>query len=447
MKRIGAILVLVSAFALAGVPLARAAIERVVSRGGIEAWLIEDHANPLISVAIGFRGGAVSDPAGKEGLARLVSALLDEGAGDMDSDAFQGALSDLGIDFGFRADLDSLTGTMRTLTRHRVEAFRLLGLALAKPRFDAPAVTRVKGQLLSAIAGDEDDPDWLAGNAFLKLELGAHPYTRPIKGTARSLAAITATDLHEFAARRFGRDQMHISVVGDVTAAELGPLLDLTFGALPAKAAPIEVPTADVASPGGIAVVKMSLAQSIVDFGHAGIDRDDPDFYAAVLVDDVMGGGNFSSRLEDSLRERRGLVYSVETYLETLDHAALMGGTLATKNASVGQAIGLVREEWQRMHDEGPSVAELADAKTHVIGAFPLRFTSTHDAATALLGIQLDGLGIDYVDKRAGFFEKVDLADAKRVARRLCDPAALRFLVLGAPTDVKPTLAGPTPGE
>ena len=434
-RRIGAIAIAFLA-CLAVTRPAAAAVEHVVSAGGIEAWLIEDHSNPLISLAIGFHGGSALDPADKQGLAHLASGLLDEGAGDLDSKTFQAKLADLAIDLGFDADDDSFVGRLRTLTVHRDEAFGLLHLALTKPRFDAEPLNRVRNQVLSSIAADASDPGSIASQAWFRLMLDGHPDARPNKGNAKTLGAITAEDLRHFAAARFGRDQMRISVVGDITAAQLGPLLDRSFADLPAKAASTALAEAPAPGPGGIAVIDRDLGQSIVLFGHAGIKRADPDFYAAALLDDIMGGGNFASRLQRSLREKRGLVYSIDTGLITLDHAALVSGSFGTKNASVAQAIELTRGEWQRMEEGGPTATELADAKTHLIGEFPLRFDSTRKAADSLLGIQLAGLPIDYVDKRAEYFNKVTLADAKRVAGRLYHSAALRFLVLGRPTGV-----------
>jgi zinc protease len=446
-RRLLTILFLAAGLLLTRGAAAEAAAQKVVSPQGIEAWLIEDHGNPLISLAIGFHGGAASDPAGREGLARLAASLLDEGAGEMKSAAFQEKLADLGIDFGFSADQDDFTGQMRMLTQHRDEAFDLLRLALTAPRFDADAISRMKAQMLSSIAIDAADPGTVAYRAWMRLELGDHPYTHPVKGTPASIAAITAADLRGFVAQRLGRDQMRIAVVGDINAGELAALLDRTFGSLPAKAAPLAVPEAHPAAKGGVAVIERDLAQSIAVFGQAGIDRADPDFYAAVLLDDIMGGGNFKARLMDSLREKRGLVYYVGTGLAVYDHAALVTGSLGTKNATAGQAIDLVRSEWQRMHDEGPSAAELADAKTHVIGAYPLNFTSTWSSASALLDLALSGRPIDYAEKRPALFAAVTLADAKRVAHRLYDPSALRFLVLGRPEGVTATLSSPTAGE
>jgi zinc protease len=436
-------------FALAGfawlgvIGAAHADVERVVSPKGIEAWLIEDHSNPLISVAIGFQGGAALDPAGKEGLSYLASGLMDEGAGDLDSAAFQKKLADLAIDFGFHADQDSIVGHLRTLTSHRDEAFALLHLALTRPRFDAAPLARVRSQVLSIIAEQAGNPESIADRGWWRLMIDGHPYARPIKGRSESLTAITPSDLHRFTAARFGRDRMRIAVVGDIGPKELSILLDRSFAELPAKAAPIDIPEAKPATPGGIAVVERDLDQSVVLFGAPGLKRNDPDFYAAALLDDILGGGNFTSRLQRELREKRGLVYSIDTGLVALDRAGLVSGSLGTKNASVGQAIELVRTAWQKMHDDGPSAAELADAKTHLIGRYALHFVSSMEAAGSLLGIALDGLPIDYMQSRIRHFNAVTPEDARRVARRLYDPSELRFFVLGRPTKLKATLPAP----
>ena len=431
-----------SGFLLSASPVLAAA-ERVVSPDGIEAWLIQDHTNPLISLAIGFRGGSALDPVGKEGMAYLASGLMDEGAGDIDSAAFQAKLADLAIDYGFEADNDDVIGRVRTLTAHRDEAFGLLHLALTNPRMDAEPLARVRSQVLSIIASEAGNPDDVAGHAWFRMMMTGHPYARPVKGTAKSLNAITGDDLRKFAATRFARDQLAVAVVGDITPAELAPLLDKTFGDLPAHAGDVSLSEAPPPGPGGVAVMTRDLDQSIVLFGETGIKRNDPDFYAAALIDDNIGAGDVGSRLQRNLRIKHGLVYSVGTDLITLDHADLLSGSFSTKNASAAQAIELTRSEWQRMGESGPTAAELADAKTHLIGAYPLRFDSTLKAAESLLGIQLAGLPIDYIDKRASYLDAVTLADAKRVARRLYLADNLRFLVLGQPAGVTGTLPPP----
>jgi zinc protease len=415
----------------------------VTSPGGIEAWLIEDHSSPLLSVALGFRGGAALDPAGKEGLADMATSLLDEGAGDLDSEAFQKRIADLALDLSFDAGLDSLSGQMRTLTQNRDAAFDLLRQALTVPRFDAEPVERIRGQLLARLARNAVQPGDLADRVWWRTVFPDHPYGRDPDGTPASLAAITQADLRDWAKARLGRDNLVLGVVGDISAADLAPLLDKTFGALPAKAAPSALPIASAQAPGDVIVIQRPVPQSVVVLGEGALRRDDPDYYAATLVNYVLGGGGFASWLTREVREERGLAYSVSSALITLDHAGLLQADVATENARVAESIAVIREQWKRMAEEGPTAAELADAKTYLIGSFPLRLASTGSAARVLVSIQLDNLGFDYLDRRDELINGVTLEDAKRVARRLFDPARLTVVVVGSPVGVTATRPPP----
>lgn len=420
-------------------------VERVVSPGGIEAWLVEDPTAPLVSVSVAFKGGSALDPLGKEGLAEMVSGLLDEGAGDLDSAAFQRRLADLALDFGFDAGMDSFSGSMRTLSEHRATAFDLLGMALSAPRFDPPAVERIRGQLLTRVARNADDPDAIADRVWWRTVFPDHPYGRRPGGTAESLRAITVDDLKTFAGQRLARDNMVIGVVGDIDAETLAPLLDRAFGKLPAHAAPSSLAEATPASPGAVVVVEKDMPQSVVVFGENGVKRDDPDFYAAYVMNYILGGGGFSSRLTTEVREKRGLAYSVTSYLNTLDHAGLIQGQVGTQNARVAESLEIIRDEWRRMAEEGPTREELDDAKTYLVGSYPLRMTSTGGLARVLSAIQLEGFPIDYMEHRNSYIEAVTLDDVKRVAKRLLDPARLTVVVVGRPEGITPT-QDPPPG-
>ena len=314
----------------------------------------------------------------------------------------------------------------------------------------APSYLKASGReayaldLLAQILADEaGDPESIAGKAWMQLMLAGHPDGRGLKGTPKSIAAITAADLHGFVGERFARDNLLVTVVGDITPASLAPLLYKTFGGLPAKADMPATAEARIPPAGGIAVVTQDIPQSVVYFGEAGLKREEPDYYAAALLDVIMGGGSLDSRLGDAIREKRGLVYSVGTDLLSYDHAALIFGSLATKNASVGEAITILKAEWKRMGESGPTAQELADAKTYLIGSYPLNFTSSQRTAGALLAQRLEGLPIDYIDRRVALFERVTLADAARVAKRLYRADSLRLLVVGKPHDLPGDLAPP----
>lgn len=428
---------------VAALPARAVEVQRVVSPGGIEAWLVEDHTNPIISFDLTFRGGAALDPAGKEGLANLVSGLIDEGAGDLDSQAFQGRLEDLSIRLSFSAGRDSFSGELRTLTENRDTAFELLRLALTEARFDEEPVARIRSQILAGLARDSQDPRSIVGRTMSKVLFPDHPYGRPVSGTTASVAGLSVADLRRFVAERFARDVLVVGVVGDITAAELARHLDETFGDLPEAAAPAEVPDTVPNAQGGVVVVGRDIPQSVVAFGHAGIARDDPDYYAAYVVNYILGGGGFSSRLYEEVREKRGLAYSVYAYLNPLDHAALVMGGVATQNGRVSQSLDLIRAEWRRMAEAGPSETELRDAKTYLTGSFPLRFSSSGAISGMLVGMQMDDLGIDYLERRNGLIEAVTLEDARRVAARLYDADKLIVVVVGRPDGVTATRAAP----
>lgn len=414
-------------------------IQRVVSPGGVEAWLVEDHTLPIVGLRFNMIGGAATDPAGKEGLANMVSGLLDEGAGDLDSQTFRRRLEDNSISLSFSASQDSFSGSLRSLKRNQDEAFNLFQLALTEPRFDDEAVERIRAQILTGIARSKNDPRSIARRTFWASNFPDHPYGRRSGGETESVNAITKTDLTTFVNRRIARGDMVIGVAGDISAAELAPLLDTTFGDLPERAEAFSIGTASPAALGEVIVVDQDVPQSTVVFGHRGLPRDDPDFYAATVLNHVLGGGSFTSRLYQEVREKRGLAYSVFSYLQPLDHAALWLGGAATENSAVGQSIDVIRSEWARMRDIPITQEQLDAARDNITGSFALRFSNTGAIAGMLVAIQRQDLGIEYIDERNKFFEAVTLEDINRIAKKFLDPDALTIVVVGKPEGVKPT--------
>jgi zinc protease len=407
-------------------------VERVVSEGGIEAYLINEPSIPVLSLSLHFKGGSALDPESKEGLAYMVSGLLDEGAGELDSQAFRTELEDKAIRLSFDATRDAFTGQLKTLTTHRERAFELLGLALTQARFDAEPVERIRSQIQADLRRRSEDPEYVASLSWFETAFSGHPYGRPIRGTVESVADIEEADLRGFVARRLARDNLVIGVAGDVTAEELGPLLDHAFGNLPADSAPIDI--AQMTPKGGeTVVVRKALPQSQVMFGESGLKRSDPDFYPAYVANHILGGGGFTARLTEEVREKRGLAYSVYSYLYPLDFAPLWLGGAGTDSTRVAETVELIRKEVARMASGEVSQAELDDAKTYLSGSFPLRMTSNDRIASMLVSMQVDDLGIDYLDKRNDYIEAVTLEDLRRAARRLYDPDRLLVVVVGNP--------------
>ena len=426
-------------------PLPGVAATKIValtSPGGIEAWLVEEPAIPIIALNIAFRGGSALDPTGKEGLARMVSALLDEGAGDLDALAFQTEVERLAIRLGFESRKDNFGIQFKTLSRHRDRAFELLGLALARPRFDGDAIERIRVQILADLARRSEDPNAFAARAWFAEAFPDHAYGRPSRGTPETVAAITADDLRGFVRTRFARDNVFISAVGDVTPDELGRLLDRALGALPLRAGEDTVTAVEAARGGSLSVIRKANPQSVVMFGLPAVRRDDPDYYAAYLLNYVLGGGGFTSWLYREVREKRGLAYTVYSYLNPFRHSGLLIGGVSTSNERVAESLALIRSEMRQLAEQGLSTQELADAKSHLNGAFPLRLTSSAGIAGILTAMQVNELGIDYIERRAGYINAVNLYDIRRIARRLLRPEALIVVVVGDPKGLDEDASG-----
>ncbi len=410
-----------------------AEIQRIVSPGGITAWFVEEKSIPIISMEVAWRGGSSQDSAGKAGLAHLVASTMDEGAGDFDSRAFQERLSDLAITLGFDASKDTFQGSLKTLSKNRVEAFRLFALAITDPQFAEEPVERIRSQILINLNRRLSDPNSLAGRAWFTAAFPDHPYSFPTQGTQETVQNITRADLKAFKERQIAQDNMVISVIGDIEATELGVLLDKTFLGIAGKSNLTAIPDVTLAKQQSIQVIEQDIPQSVVIFGGAGIKREDPDYYAAYVLNYILGGGGFESRLTEEVREKRGLVYSIYSYLYPLKASGLQLGGFGTSNASVGQAIELVRAEFRKIRKDGVTPEELASAKTYLNGSFPLRLSSNSNIANIMVSMQLHDLPAVYLDQRAGLINAVTLADVKRVANRLADPDDLIITVVGKP--------------
>lgn len=419
-------------------------ITAVTSPSGIKAWLVEDHKNPIITIKMTFLGGSSADPKGKSGLAYLASGMLDEGAGDLDSAAFQRALAEDSIALSFSARTDSFSGTLTTLTETSDIAFHLLRLALGSPRFDAEPLDRVRGQIMAGLRSRKENPNRIAGRVWWKAAFPDHPYGTPRRGSLTSLPGLTGADLELFARRTFAKDNLFIGVVGDISPERLGKVLDEVFAPLPATSGVPSIPDIDVTFNGDTMIVERPVPQSVVVFGHRGIAREDPDWYAATLLFEVLAGG-FGSRLTEEIREKRGLTYGISAYPLPLDHSALIVGGVSTVNDRVAETIELLKEIWAKFGAEGPTEQEVRDAKDYVNGSYNLRFSNSGAIAGVLAAIQRQNLGIDYIERRGDIIEAITMADLKRVAKRLFIAEALTFAVVGQPTGLKATKSAPDP--
>ena len=426
------------AFVIAALPArAEIKIQEITTPGGITAWLVEEPAIPFVALELRFKGGASLDAPGKRGATNLMMGLLEEGTGDMDARAFARATDELAASFDYGAYDDTVSVSAKFLTDTTDDAMALLRGAIVEPSFTQEAIDRVRKQVLSGIASDKTDPDAIVGQTFDAMAFGDHPYGSSRDGTEDSIAALTREDIVAAHKAALARDRVYVSAVGDINAEDLATLLDNLLGDLPATGAPMPE-TATYQLNGGVTVVPFDTPQSVVLFGHPGLERHDDDFLAAYVLNEIFGGGGLESRLMRELREKRGLTYGVYSYLVPKDHAELFLGRVASANDRVAQAIEVLREQWAQMAESGITQAELDEAKTYLTGAYPLRFDGNGPIANILVGMQMDGLPTDYVANRNDLVNALTLDDMNRVAKRLFRPEDLHFVVVGQPEGLQP---------
>ncbi|WP_027143210.1 pitrilysin family protein [Mesorhizobium sp. WSM3626] len=406
-------------------------IQSVTSPKGVTAWLVEDYSVPVVAVRFVFGGGSTQDPVGKEGLANLMTGLFDEGAGPLDSEAFQIKL-DAGAEMSFDATRDGIYGSMRMLAEQRDEAFDLLRLAVNEPRFDQAPIDRIRAQVLSGIIANENDPDTVAQNRWARAVYGDHPYSRSDQGTRQSIAAITQADLEALHKAVFARGGLHVAVVGAIDAETLKKKLDMVFGDLPPNQA--IAPVADIEPRLAQHIeVNYDLPQTSLQLAWPGVKRKSADFFPAALMNEILGGGTFTSRLFQEVREKRGLAYSVNSSLVNQDHADALIVTTGTRSDRAAETLGIVRDVVKRLAQDGPTEAELAATKKYLIGAYAIsNLDSSSAIAATLVELQLDDLGIDYMQRRTGYINAVTLDQVKAAAKKLLT-AEPTIMVVGPP--------------
>lgn len=414
-------------------------VKEVTTPGGIDAWLVEDHSIPFVALELRFRGGAALDEPGKRGATNLMMALLEEGSGDLDSRGFARATEALAASFSYETRDDVISVSAKMLTENRSEAVALLRSSLIDPRFAEADIERVRAQVISIIQSDQKDPQDISARAFDTLVFKDHPYGSSRNGTVESVSALTRDDLVQAYQNALARDRIYVSAVGDITEAELESLLDDLLADLPTAGAPLPADV-DPNLPGGVKVVDFDTPQSVAMFAQPGIDRDDEDFFAAFLLNHILGGGGFESRLMTEVREKRGLTYGVYSYLLDMDSAQIWMGSVSSANDRVADAVDVIRAEWTRIREDGVTEEELNNAKTYLTGAYPLRFDGNGPIANIAVGMQMEGLPTDYIATRNDKVNAVTLDDVNRVAKELLDPSRLTFVVTGKPERLETTI-------
>lgn len=407
-------------------------VQKIRTPAGIEVWLVEDYAVPLVAFDFAFKAGATNDPQGRAGASSMMASLLDEGAGAMNADAFHRALDEKAVEISFHAGHDSVSGDLKTLSRHVDDAFEFLRLTLNEPRFDADAIDRVRAQMIAGLRHDANDPDAVAGRAWRQTAFAGHAYARPVGGDLESVPAITRDDIVHMHRALLARDTLKIGAVGAIDAKRLAALVDQAFAALPENAAVTKVavtqPATDTRK-----VMDIDVPQTTLRFSLPGVPRHDPDFIPAIVANHIFGGGSFSSRLFQEVREKRGLAYSVWTHLQNYEGAAVLSGGTSTKNERALESLEVIEEEIAKFLKDGPSADELDKAKKYLIGSYALRFDTSTKIAGNLVSLQVDDYPVEFLDQRNVKIAAVTMDDVNRVAKRLFEGKKLLVAAAGHP--------------
>lgn len=436
MKPIKAILII--AALLFTVSAQAAAVKEITSPSGIKAWLVEDKSLPVVSVAFYWRGGVELDSEKQQGLSYLATALLTKGAGKDDADVFEKKLLENAITLNFDARRDGLSGQFRSLKETLPVATALLAASLSTPRFDDKNITLMKQQSAAQRNMYKADPDWLLSRLMIASVFEGHPYFLRTLGTEASMGALHKKDLQQWM-KRLSRDKLVVAVAGDITENELGILLDKTFGLLPAQSAGAPLKPAALKNLGETILLQQEGPQTHMALVWEGIPRDDAQRYALEVMNYIFGGGSFSSRLMEEVRDKRGLTYGISSGPDNYDAAALYTVQVASKNENAGEVLKLIETEMDKLVTQPVSADELQAAKDYLIGAYALSRTSTMKVAAYYADVQRLKRSADEEHMRAEAIRTVSAADVQALAVRLFKDKKKAVLVVGAPQGLSPT--------
>jgi zinc protease len=420
------------AIVAAPLPAAEIVPTKFVTSNGMTILVLEQHFLPIVEVNAMVKSGSAQDPPEKAGLANLVASLLDEGTTSRSSKQLAEQIDFVGGALEVRASEDFTNASVRVLKKDVELGFTLLADILQHPAFHKPEFERIRSQILGEMASDNDDPGHVAMKAFNQLVFHGHPYRWPLYGTEESLNKITHADVVGFYSREYIPSQVIVTIVGDVTLDQVSGLVQTYFGGWKKAAAP----SRNLKNPAAVEkktvqLIEKDLTQSNVILGHSGISRNNPDFYAVTVMNYILGAGGFSSRLMDSIRDKQGLVYGIMSHFD----ARLMPGSFwvnfQTRTDATNQAIQGVLSEIKSIREAPVTDQELSEAKSFLMGSFPLRLDSTAKLAQVVSQVEFYGLGFEYFSQYPKWIERVTKEDVLRVAKQYLNTQRYALVVVG----------------
>lgn len=404
---------------------------------GQEVWYVHSDIVPLIALSFISEGGANYDKTEKNGTAQMMASLLDEGAGTFSSEEFHEKMAERAIEMSFSASKDSFSGSLKVLEDHAEEAFELLRLALQEPTFKETAVERIRSQILAGLKQQQNEPSSIASRLFFSKAFPNHPYGLNSSGTLDSIPKISREDLIASHKDLVGKGRLIIAAAGSLPQEKLAALIDKAFGDLPVLSNLIKAPQVTMSHIGEQFIQTLDVPQSHIRFGFNGIPRQDDDFVAAYVFNHIFGGGSFTSRLFNEVREKRGLAYGIGTGLASMRSTAFLTGSTATKNESVGECLKVIQQEIKKILSEEVPANELQKAKDYLLGSYMLAFDTSTKLAYQISELVYEGLGVDYISKREQLIQSVSGKDIKRVAERILGDGRFLSIIVGKPEGIK----------
>lgn len=396
-------------------------------------WLFsEQRSLPLVAVQVMLKAGALRDPAGKEGLANLTAVLLLQGTKKRNATQIAEELDFLGARLSASGSEDYALVSLMTLKKDLAAGLDLLQDVLLNPAFAPKEIQQKVSQLLASFQSDEDEPGIVASRVFHRQLFGPHPYGYPPKGTPEGLKAISRDDLVAFHRTYYRPNNAIVSIVGDLSKEEASAALNRFFGSWePAPVPALNLPTPPALNKPRVTVINKDITQANIVWGHLGIARDNPDFYAFQVMNYILGGGGFASRLMDNIREKRGLAYSVGSSFDAGLEAGPFAVVLETKNDRAGEAVSQVIQEVELMRAKPVTERELEDAKSYLVGSFPRKMDSVAKRASLMGYVEFYGLGLDYPWRYPELVKPITPADIQKVAEKYLHPEKYLLVVVG----------------
>ncbi len=415
-------------------------IQEIITKNGLKIWHIEDNSLPIIAVKFMFKdSGTALDPKNQQGLARMLSNTMDEGAAELNSNDFQKLLSNNSITLRFNTNRDAFSGNLITLTRNKDMAFDLLKKAINEPRFDDEPVLRMRDANISRIKSSISNPDWITARIMNDVAFQNHPYAQNSGGTISGLSSISSKNLKDFKNSFITKDKIIIATAGDITPDDLSNKIDDVFANLPNRKINNSISNTTLSNSNKVYLFKKDIPQTFIEIMLPTFDERHPDHYTLQILNYIYGGAGFGSRLMAEAREKNGLTYGIYSSLQNFDYADTMRISTSTKNESAKKMLDIIKDEMIKLQTELVGEKELNDAKSYIIGSMPLALKSTSDLAGIALSLQFENKPIDYLDTYADKINAVNAYDIQRLAKTILNPSNMVTVLVGKPENIDNT--------